>query len=121
MQLVEVAIVVDREWHDRGIGSTLLRYAAGLARERGFKAIRSIESVANCAALEVERAAGFVVRPCGSASGLAFAEARLALRVHSLRAGRSDHDRFPGCRLLHRRTISDGPHRRKRPTRGHCS
>lgn len=78
MQLVEVAIVVDRDWHNRGIGSTLLRHAVGLARERGFKAIRSIESVANCAALEVERAAGFVVRPYGSASGLVFAEARLA-------------------------------------------
>ena len=78
MHLVEVAIVVDRDWHDRGIGSTLLRHAVGLARERGFKAIRSIESVANNAALEVERAEGFVVRPCGSASGLAFAEACLA-------------------------------------------
>jgi GNAT superfamily N-acetyltransferase len=64
-QLVEVAIIVDRDWHGRRIGATLLRHAVGLARERGFKAIRSIESVANCAALEVERAAGFIVRPCG--------------------------------------------------------
>lgn len=78
MELVEVAIIVDRDWHDRGIGSTLLRHAVGLARERGFKVIRSIESVANRAALHVERAAGFVVQPYGSASGLVFAEARLA-------------------------------------------
>lgn len=78
MRLAEVAIVVDRDWHDKGIGSTLLRHAVALARERGFNAIRSIECVANTAALDVERAAGFVVRPYGSASGLMFAEARLA-------------------------------------------
>lgn len=78
MEVAEVAIVIDRDWHGKGIGWTLLHHAADLARERGFKVIRSIESRANHEALEVERAAGFKAVPYGGEGGLIMLEAQLA-------------------------------------------
>lgn len=59
MEVAEVAIAVDPVYKDRGIGWTLLSHATELARERGLRRLRSIESRANHKAIEVERALGF--------------------------------------------------------------
>ncbi|WP_164843936.1 GNAT family N-acetyltransferase [Croceicoccus ponticola] len=62
LEIAEVAVVVADEFRGKGIGWTLLRHAADLARERGLKTLRSIESRANHDALEVERTLGFRAR-----------------------------------------------------------
>lgn len=59
METAEVAIAIAADFKGRGIGWTLLRHAAELARERGIRRLRSIESRANHQAIEVERALGF--------------------------------------------------------------
>lgn len=55
----EVAIAVAPAYKTRGVGWTLLHHAIGLARSRGLKTLRSIESRANRGAMEVERTLGF--------------------------------------------------------------
>ena len=62
MEVAEVAIAVCQAYKSRGIGWTLLRHATELARERGVRRLRSIESRANHKAIEVERALGFTTR-----------------------------------------------------------
>lgn len=59
MEVAEVAIAVAPGFKGRGIGWTLLKHAAELARERGVRRLRSIESRTNHQAIEVERALGF--------------------------------------------------------------
>ena len=61
MQDAEVAIAVKPNYKGRGIGWTLLKHAADLARERELRRLRSIESRANHQAMEVERTLGFKV------------------------------------------------------------
>mgnify|MGYP000276396968 CR=1 FL=1 len=55
----EVAIAVAPAYKTRGVGWTLLHHAVELARSRGLKTLRSIESRANRGAMEVERTLGF--------------------------------------------------------------
>jgi acetyltransferase len=55
----EVAISIAKEYQNRGIGWTLLKHVAELAKAHGIKRLRSVESRQNHAALEVERALGF--------------------------------------------------------------
>ncbi len=74
----EVAIVVAREYRGKGIGWTLLRHAADLARQRGLRTLRSIESRANHDAIEVERALGFTAQGYDHDPALVVLEADLA-------------------------------------------
>ncbi|UNU44729.1 GNAT family N-acetyltransferase [Sphingopyxis sp. YF1] len=55
----EVAIAIAPAYKTRGVGWTLLHHAIELARSRGLKTLRSIESRANRGAMEVERTLGF--------------------------------------------------------------
>lgn len=55
----EVAIAIAADYRDKGLGWTLLAHMADLAKGLGFARLRSIESHANHAAIEVERALGF--------------------------------------------------------------
>lgn len=77
MEAAEVAVAVAAEYKGQGIGWTLLRHAADLARERGLKRLRSIESQANHEAIEVGRALGFRSRALTSAPGLVLLETEL--------------------------------------------
>ena len=77
MDCAEVAIVVHRDFKGRGIGWSLLKHAADLARERGIRRVRSIESRANYQAIEIEQMQGFTARPCQGDPGLVVLEARL--------------------------------------------
>lgn len=77
MENAEVAIVVDREFKGHGIGWSLLSHAADVARERGVRRIRSIESRANYQAIDVERNVGFTALPCKNDPSLVVLEARL--------------------------------------------
>lgn len=58
-EVAEVAISVASAYKGRGVGWTLLRHAVDLARERGIRRLRCIESRANSGAIEIERAIGF--------------------------------------------------------------
>lgn len=77
MREAEVAIAIDEDWRGKGIGWTLLQHAVELARSRGFKVLRSLESRAAHDAIEVERAAGFTVRDYEGASDMVSLEKRL--------------------------------------------
>lgn len=77
METAEVAIAVAPEFKGRGIGWTLLKHAAELARERGVRRLRSIESRANHQAIEVERALGFHAGDYDGDSTLVLVEAEL--------------------------------------------
>jgi GNAT superfamily N-acetyltransferase len=57
----EVAISVDADYRNRGVGWTLLSFVADQAEARGLSIIESIESRANVAAIELERDMGFTV------------------------------------------------------------
>jgi GNAT superfamily N-acetyltransferase len=63
MERAEVAIVVAKDFRGKGAGWTLLRHAADIARERGFRSLCAIESREHHDALEVERALGFKAEP----------------------------------------------------------
>ena len=78
METAEVAIVVADDARGRGIGWSLLKHAADLAKERGVSRLRSIESSANHDALEVEHALGFRARVYEDEPGLLIVEADLA-------------------------------------------
>lgn len=73
----EVAIAVAGAKRDQGIGWALLRYAAELARARGVRHLQTIESVENQAAIALERAMGFNVRPYPGDASLVLVEATL--------------------------------------------
>lgn len=77
MTAAEVAIAVSPDFKGRGIGWTLLKHAASLARERGLQYLRSIESRANHQAIEVERALGFTTRDYEGDATLVLVEAEL--------------------------------------------
>lgn len=77
LEAAEVAIAVSPACKGHGIGWTLLRHAADLARERGVRWLRSIESRANHQAIEVERALGFSTRAYEGDATLVVVEAEL--------------------------------------------
>lgn len=78
MESAEVAIAVADDARGRGIGWSLLKHAADLARARGIKLLRSVESSANHDALEVEHALGFSARVYDGEPGMVIVEADLA-------------------------------------------
>ena len=55
----EVAIVVHKDFKEKGIGWELLAYVARFAEAKGVKTLQSIESRSNHAAIELERDMGF--------------------------------------------------------------
>ncbi|MCY1167910.1 Protein lysine acetyltransferase Pka [compost metagenome] len=61
-ETAEVAVSVHRDHKTQGIGWSLLRYVAQIARARGILRLQSIESRDNHAAIEVERDLGFSAR-----------------------------------------------------------
>jgi acetyltransferase len=78
MEAAEVAIAVSPQFKGCGIGWALLKHAAELARERGLRRLRSIESRANHQAIEVERALGFKTCAYDGDATLVLVEAELA-------------------------------------------
>ncbi len=77
MDNAEVAIAVAQDWRGKGIGYALLHHAVELARERGIRVLRAVESRASHDAIEVERTLGFVGRPYPEDPTLIVLEARL--------------------------------------------
>lgn len=77
MEVAEVAIAVAPEHKRQGLGWTLLKHAAELARQRGVRRLRSIESKANHQAIEVERALGFSASEYPDDARLVLVEAKL--------------------------------------------
>lgn len=73
----EVAISVAPAYKTRGVGWTLLNHAVDLARARGLKTLRSIESRANRGAMEVERTLGFKASDYDGDATLALLELEL--------------------------------------------
>jgi acetyltransferase len=61
-ETAEVAVSVHRDRKAQGIGWSLLRHVAQIARARGILRLQSIESRDNHAAIEVERDLGFSAR-----------------------------------------------------------
>lgn len=61
-ETAEVAVSVHRDWKAQGIGWSLLRHVAQIARASGISRLQSIESRDNHAAIEVERDLGFTAR-----------------------------------------------------------
>jgi GNAT superfamily N-acetyltransferase len=78
METAEVAVAVAPGARGRGIGWALLNHAADLARERGIKKLRSVESRANHDALEIEEALGFRAHPVAGDPSLVMLETDLA-------------------------------------------
>lgn len=77
-QTAEVAVSVRRDRKAQGIGWSLLRYVAQVARTRGILRLQSIESRDNHAAIEVERELGFSARAYPGDPTLILVEADLA-------------------------------------------
>lgn len=77
MHVAEVAISVAMDRKERGIGWTMLRHCADVARARQIGTLQSIESRANHAAIEVEHALGFKAKAYEDDSGLVLIEADL--------------------------------------------
>ncbi len=63
-QEAEVAISVRRDMKGRGVGWTMLDFVRRFARRHGFRALYSIESRDNRAAIDLEREAGFSFEAC---------------------------------------------------------
>lgn len=76
-ETAEVAVSVHRDWKAQGIGWSLLRHAAQIARASGISRLQSIESRDNHAAIEVERDLGFTARACPGDPTLILVEADL--------------------------------------------
>ena len=74
IEIAEVAISISPHYKGRGIGWTLLDYAAAQARQWGVRAIQSIESRENHAAITLEREKGFVARPVDGGPALVLLE-----------------------------------------------
>lgn len=77
MDVAEVAISIAPDHKGCGIGWTMLKHCADVARARQIKRLQSIESRANHAAIEVERTLGFEAQPYEGDPGLVLIEARL--------------------------------------------
>ena len=73
----EVAISIDAEYKNRGIGWTLLDYVARYAASKGVKLIESIESLANVEAITLEREMGFEATPYPGDSTLVLLQRRI--------------------------------------------
>ncbi|WP_338425992.1 GNAT family N-acetyltransferase [Sphingopyxis kveilinensis] len=58
-EVAEVAIAIIPAYKGRGVGWSLLKHAVDLAKKRGVKRLRSIESRGNREAIGVERTLGF--------------------------------------------------------------
>lgn len=78
MEAAEVAIAVAEAQRGRGVGYALLNHALQLARERGIRWLRSIESRNHHDALEVEQTLGFRCRAVDGEPSLVMVEADLA-------------------------------------------
>lgn len=77
LETAEVAISVAKEYRSQGVGWTLLKHVAELAKSHGIKRLSAIESLQNHAALDVERALGFSASSYGDDPTLVLIEARL--------------------------------------------
>lgn len=73
-ETAEVAIALAPAYKRRGVGWSLLSHAVDLARKRGLKRLRSIESRANHEAIDVERTLGFKSSPYEGDATLALLE-----------------------------------------------
>lgn len=60
---VEIAMAVQSHFKEKGLSWTLLEYAIGLLRERGFKRLHSVELREHSAAISLEKEMGFTSRP----------------------------------------------------------
>jgi acetyltransferase len=60
----EVAVSVRRDMKQHGVGWTMLDFVRRYARRQGFRALYSIESRDNRAAIDLEREAGFSFESC---------------------------------------------------------
>ncbi|MCL6251221.1 GNAT family N-acetyltransferase [Altererythrobacter sp. KTW20L] len=74
----EAAVVVVPQFRGEGIGWSLLRHAADLARERGLSSLRSIETLEDHEPLEIARTSGFQAMPYDADPTLMMLEATLA-------------------------------------------
>lgn len=58
----ECAVTVDDHWHDRGLGTLLMRHLIEVARARGIRRMVSIEAAANTRMRELATFLGFETR-----------------------------------------------------------
>lgn len=77
MHVAEVAILVAADHKGQGIGWSILKHCADVARARQIGKLQSIESRANHAAIEVEQALGFKAKAYAGDPGLVLIEAEL--------------------------------------------
>lgn len=77
-ETAEVAVSVHRDHKAQGIGWSLLRHMAQIARAKGISRLQSIESRDNHAAIEIERDLGFTAHAYPGDPTLILVEADLA-------------------------------------------
>lgn len=77
MEKAEVAIAVHADFRHRGVGWTLLDYAATYAEAKGIKTLESVESHDNREAIALEREMGFSARFCPDDPRLVIVSKRL--------------------------------------------
>ena len=73
----EFALVVSDDWHNRGIGSRLMKQLFEAARHRGLKRMRGEVTVGNQPMLALTRDLGFSQRPSPEAPGVRIVERKL--------------------------------------------
>lgn len=80
MQTGEIAIAIRSDYKARGISWDMLEHVADYAEAKGLTTIRSIESAANHAAIDMERQMGFVSAPYPGDATLVLVERQLKPR-----------------------------------------
>jgi acetyltransferase len=73
----EFALVVSDDWHNRGIGSRLMKQLFEAARHRGLKHMRGEVMVGNQQMLALTRELGFRQRPSPEDPGVRIVERKL--------------------------------------------
>lgn len=78
MEKAEVAIAIHADFRHKGVGWTLLDYAAQYAGAKGFKTLESVEAHDNREAIALEREMGFSARFCPDDPRLVIVSKQLA-------------------------------------------
>lgn len=60
----ETAVAVLDDWQGQGLGTAMMRHLIDIARDRGIRRMRSVDSARNAEMHDLSRHLGFHTRPC---------------------------------------------------------